>query len=239
GWWPGATAVVLGTAVATTYLGPVVLDPLFNRFSPLAPGPTRSDVLELARRAGVAVGEVYVADASRRTTAVNAYVTGIGRTKRVVLYDTLLDEYFSRDEVRLVVAHELAHVRHRDVPRGLLFMALVAPAAMYAAEELTARIAPDETSPAVLPALALGTGAVSALVGLIGGRLSRAVERRADSFSLRQTGGVEPLIGFEKGIVLRNVADPDPPRILNAFLGSHPTTVERIGIAKAYEAGAR
>ena len=80
---------------------------------------------------------------------------------------------------------------------------------------------------------------VGAVVGVIGNRLSRAVERRADSFSLRQTGGVDAFIGFEKGIVLRNVADPDPPRLLHALMSTHPTTLERIGIAKAYEAGAR
>ena len=87
---------------------------MFNDFTPLPEGETRSDVLELARAAGVEVGEVFSVDASRRTTGANAYVTGLGPTKRVVLFDTLLDRY-SRDEVRVVVAHELAHVRHRDV----------------------------------------------------------------------------------------------------------------------------
>jgi STE24 endopeptidase len=234
-WWRPGTAILLALAVAGTYLSPVVIDPIFNRFEVLPEGDTRRYVLELARDAGVEVGEVYVADASRRTTAVNAYVTGIGRTKRVVLFDTLLDGGFSRDEVRLVVAHELAHVRHRDVPRGLAFMALVTPAALYA----TAQLAPRDPSPAALPGLALAAGAVGAVVGAIGNRLSRAVERRADSFSLQQTGGVEAFIGFETGIVLRNVADPDPPRLLHALLSTHPTTLERIGIAKAYEAGAR
>ena len=88
-------------------LAPVVLDPVFNDFTPLPEGETRSDVLELARAAGVKVGEVYSVDASRRTTAANAYVAGLGPTKRVVLFDTLLDRY-SRDEIRVVVAHELA-----------------------------------------------------------------------------------------------------------------------------------
>jgi STE24 endopeptidase len=77
------------------------------------------------------------------------------------------------------------------------------------------------------------------LVGAIGNRLSRVVERRADSFSLQQTGGVEAFIGFETGIVVRNVADPDPPRLLHALLSTHPTTLERIGIARGYEAGNR
>src|SRR5450755_80125 len=130
-WWAptAAGSVVAGALLAA--LSPVVLDPLFNDFTPLPDGQTRSDVLALARAAAVHVKEVYSVDASRRTTAANAYVTGIGPTKRVVLFDTLLDRY-SRNEVRLVVAHELAHVRHRDVPRGMLYAAIVAPAAALA-----------------------------------------------------------------------------------------------------------
>src|SRR5262249_15524378 len=86
-WWAAGSAVVVGFATAMLYLGPVVLDPIFNRFTALPAGHTRDDVLALAREAGVDVGQVYEVDASRRTTASNAYVSGLGRTKRVVLYD--------------------------------------------------------------------------------------------------------------------------------------------------------
>ena len=89
--------MLFGAALAA--LAPVVLDPVFNDFTPLPEGDTRADVLALAREAGVSVGQVFSVDASRRTTAANAYVTGLGPTKRVVLFDTLLDRY-SRDEVR-------------------------------------------------------------------------------------------------------------------------------------------
>ncbi|MFL5861658.1 MAG: M48 family metalloprotease, partial [Solirubrobacteraceae bacterium] len=101
-WWAplGVGSVAFGTGLAA--LAPIVLDPIFNDFEPLPEGQTRSDVLGLARDAGVSVGEVYSVDASRRTTAANAYVTGLGPTKRVVLFDTLLDRY-QRDEIRLVV----------------------------------------------------------------------------------------------------------------------------------------
>ena len=143
-WWAPAAAVVIGFGVVTTYLTPIVLDPLFNKFTPLPAGPTRSTVLALAREAGVDVGQVYVMDASRRTTAANAYVTGIGRTKRVVLYDNLLKD-FTPDEVRLVVAHELGHVHYRDVPHGLLYLALVAPFGMFAAARLGERLAPRDS----------------------------------------------------------------------------------------------
>jgi STE24 endopeptidase len=240
GWWLPGSVVVVGFATAMLYLGPVVLDPVFNRFTALPAGRTREDVLALARSAGVDVGQVYEVDASRRTTASNAYVSGLGRTKRVVLYDNLLKD-FSRDEVRLVVAHELGHVHYRDVPRGLLYLILVAPAGLFAAAALTRRLAPPEPrpGPAVLPALALSIAVVSFGVTVVANQLSRRIEARADSYSLRLTDAPEPFIGFEKGIALRNVADPDPPAWLVFLLGTHPPTVDRIGIAKAFEAGAR
>jgi STE24 endopeptidase len=233
-WWlPGAGLLVAG-AGGMTLLAPVVLEPLFNRYTPLPAGELREDVLELARRAGVEVGEVYSVNASLRTTAANAYVTGLGPTKRVVLFDTLL-ERFTRDETRLVVAHELAHVRHRDVPRGLLYLGLVAPAGLLAAAQLTRRLVGSaQADAATLPALALSLGVVSAAVGSISSALSRRVECRADAFSLRLTDTPEPFIGFERRIVRQNVADPDPPRLLVRLLASHPPTVERIGIARAY-----
>jgi STE24 endopeptidase len=255
-WWlPGAGLAVAGAA-GMTLLAPVLMDPLFNSYTPLPPGELREDVLELAKRAGVSVGEVYEVDASRRTTAANAYVTGWGPTKRVVLFDTLL-ERFTRAETQLVVAHELAHVRHRDVPRGLLHLALVAPAGMLAAAQLTRRLehlaatrgdarglslqsvakgdqAQTRVSAATLPALALSLGVVSAAVGSVSSALSRRVESRADAFSLRLTDAPEPFVAFEQRIVTQNLTDPDPSRWLVRLLASHPPTVERIGIARAY-----
>src|SRR5262249_28305608 len=127
GWWiPGAAAVV-GFSVLMVFAAPVLIDPIFNKFEPLPTGELRDEVLQLARRADVNVGEVYRVDASRRTTATNAYVWGLGATKRVVLYDTLIDGY-PDDQVRSVVAHELSHVVHKDVQRALSWLAIVAPA---------------------------------------------------------------------------------------------------------------
>ncbi|MBV9337555.1 MAG: M48 family metalloprotease [Solirubrobacterales bacterium] len=236
GWWLPASvgSVVFGGALAA--LAPVVLDPLFNEFTPLAQGETRSDVLELARAAGVKVGEVYSVDASRRTTAANAYVAGLGPTKRVVLFDTLLDRY-SRNEIRVVVAHELAHVRGRDVSRGLLYAALVAPAAALAVQRLSWELSPERATPAALPALALAAVVVGAPTGLIGNRLSRAIERRSDAYSLALTGAPEAFISFERAIALQNVADLEPPRWLTSLLATHPPTAERIGAAVSYSAG--
>ncbi len=236
GWWVPGSALVVAFGVASIYAGPVVLDPLFNTFKPLPAGQARSDVLELAERAGVDVGQVYSVDASRRTTAANAYVTGLGKTKRVVLYDTLL-ENFERDELRLVVAHELAHVHHRDVPNGLLYLAIVAPFGLLAVARLTSRLTPQDgrPGPVVLPALALSIVVMTTTITTISNQLSREIEARADSYALGLTGQPEPFISFEKNIALRNLSDPDPPAWQTFLLATHPPTVQRIGIGVAYE----
>jgi len=193
-------------------------------------------VLSLAREAGVDVGQVYVMDASRRTTAANAYVTGIGRTKRVVLYDNLLKE-FSPGEVRLVVAHELGHVHYRDVPHGLLYLLLVAPFGMLAAARLGERLAPRDSlgTAAAVPAVVLAVGIMAPLITTISNQLSRGVESRADQFSLELAGEPKTFIGFQKRIALTNVSDPDPPRAIRFLLGTHPSTIERIGRAERFE----
>jgi STE24 endopeptidase len=234
-WWiPGAVAVVAFGAI-TTYAGPVVLDPLFNDFKRLPPGELRSDVLELAREAGVDVGEVYEMDASRRTTAANAYVTGLGRTKRVVLYDTLVED-FTPAETRMVVAHELGHVHHRDVRNGLIWLAIVAPFGTWAVAVLAARLAPRGTAlgPRAVPAVALSLALVVPVIAIVSNQLSRDVERRADAFSLELTHDPQTLIDFQRRIATKNVSDPDPPAAARFLLGTHPTTVQRLGMAEAF-----
>ncbi|MGI8594341.1 MAG: M48 family metalloprotease [Solirubrobacteraceae bacterium] len=238
-WWAPGSVALVAVGAAFLYAGPIVLDPIFNRFTPLPAGQARADVLDLARDAGVDVGEVYEVDASRRTTAANAYVAGLGDTKRVVLYDTLL-ERFSRDEVRLVVAHELGHVHHRDVPRGLIYLALIAPAALFAVQRLTEGMAPGRAgTPAALPAAVLALGIASMGVTTISNQLSRRVEARADAYSLELSDAPEAFVGMERRLALQNVSDPDPPAWRTALFATHPPTIERIGTGVAFERGAR
>jgi len=232
-WWLPASAGSVAFGAVLAALAPVVLDPVFNDFTALPEGETRSDVLELARAAGVKVGEVYSIDASRRTSAANAYVTGLGPTKRVVLFDTLLDRY-SRDEIRVVVAHELGHVRNRDVPRGVVYAALVAPAAALAVQRLSWELSPERGSAGALPALALAAALVGAPMAVIGNRLSRAIERRSDAYSLALTDAPDAFISFERAIAVQNVADIEPPKWLTSLLATHPPTAERIGSAVSF-----
>jgi STE24 endopeptidase len=234
-WWAPAAAVVVGFGVVMTYVSPIVLDPLFNRFDPLPRGDLRSDVIDMARRAGVRVGEVYVMDASRRTTAANAYVAGLGTTKRVVLYDTLLRE-FTPGEVRQVVAHELGHVHYDDVPRGLLYLAIVTPFGMFAAARLGERLAPSGSlgTPAALPATVLALSLLVPAATIVSNQLSRAVEARADRYAMQLTGQPQVLIDFQRRIAIQNVSDPEPPAWVSFLLGTHPTTMQRIGQALAF-----
>src|SRR5215208_5588433 len=161
-WWAPAALLVLAYGVVTIWLYPILIDPVFNRFDKLPEGKLRSEVLQLADRAGVDVGEVYRVDASRRTSAANAYVIGLGHSKRVVLYDNLIDD-FSPGEVRTVVAHELGHQKHDDLLRGLAWLAIVAPAGTFLAQALAERFARREplSTPAALPAIALAIALVS------------------------------------------------------------------------------
>jgi STE24 endopeptidase len=241
-WWIPATGAVLVIEVVFTFLAPVLLAPAFNKFTPLEDGKLRSDVLELGREAGVDIGQVYRVDASKRSNALNAYVDGIGSTKRVVLYDTLIN---SADEAKLrsVVAHELGHVHGNDVPRGLLWVALSAPLAVLfvagAGEALARRGGAEPGTPASLPAIALMLGVTSFVIGIAGSQLSRDVEARADTFALELTNDPKALIAVQRELTTRNVADPSPPSALQFLFGSHPTAVQRIGAAKAWEEGAR
>ncbi len=245
-WWIAAavSAVVLG--IASLWLFPVLVDPLFNNFQRLPAGHLRSEVLQLARQSGVDVGEVYEIDASKRTTGVNAYVNGIGHTKRVVLYDNLIKE-FPPDQVRSVVAHELGHQAHHDIWRGLAWLALVAPAATFLAQALAERIGAEQgladpsrrPGPAVLPAVALSLALVSFALGSASNALSRQVEASADAFSLRLTRNPAAFIALERKLAVTNLAQPDPPKLLQLVFGTHPTTQERIGIGEAWARSAR
>ena len=238
-WWIPGAAAVTAIAIVTTWVAPVVVGPIFNRFEPLPErGALRAEVLELAERADVDVGEVYSVDASRRSTRESAYVGGIGSTKRVVLYDNLLANA-PPDEVRAVVAHELAHVANDDIRRGITFVAVVAPFGLLFARELggaLARRAGAEpgTVPA-LPAFVLAILIASTAIGIVSNQLSRQMEADADSFALELTDDPAAMVGLQRRLSEANVSDPDPAAAVRFLFRTHPTTVERIGIARAYE----
>ena len=242
-WWIPGTFVVVGYGAALSLLAPILIAPRFNDFQELpSDSDLRAEVVELGDRAGVDVGEVYRVDASRRSTALNAYVAGLGPTKRVVLFDTLI-EGTDPAELRSVVAHELGHVAHSDIPRGILFAALVTPLGLLLVRELSGamgrRAAAEPGSAAAVPALFLAIALVSFAVNIPANQLSRDVEASADAFALRVTDDPQGLVELQVRLAGRNLSDVDPPGWATALFGTHPTALERIGSARAWEDGAR
>ncbi|HEY7421561.1 MAG TPA: M48 family metalloprotease [Gaiellaceae bacterium] len=230
-WWAVPAAVALALAVLLlSFVAPVVLEPLFNRFRPLEDEALAASVRLLSQRAGVPVREVLVADASRRTTKVNAYVSGIGRTRRVVVFDTLL-EAADPAAVEVVVAHELGHRRDGHVAKlTLLAMAgaAVAVAALWAV--LGTRMADPRTLPeALLLLFALELAALAPGAGL-----SRRFERAADRCSLELTEQPAAFARAHLELARRNLSDLEPPRLVYLLLFSHPTAPERLALGRAW-----
>lgn len=238
--WPlWAAAAAAALAIAGSFVYPIVVEPLFNRFESMSAGPLREDILSLAEREGVRVDDVLVADASRRTTTLNAYVSGFGSTRRVVVYDNLL-EGLPRDQVEVIVAHELGHARHQDVLVGTLLGATgaafgVGLLGVLLGSRLTRRAgvaAPGD--PTVVPLL-LALAAVGALLASpVQNTISRAIEARADLTSLQATGDVTAFVDVQRALALRSLADPTPPALSQFWFGSHPTVLQRIGLAQAW-----
>lgn len=223
-WWP--LAAVLGAAVLVlllVFVAPLVLEPIFNRFRPLEDMELAAALRDLAERAGVPVREVLVADASRRTRKHNAYVSGIGGTRRVVLFDTLLGEA-APSELETVVAHELGHRRHHDVAKGtLLAMGSAALAVLVAW--------PLDPTPRHIPLLLFVWGLLELVSLPFTAALSRRLERQADRFALDLTRDAGAFEAVFRRMAQANLADLDPPRLVYTFMFTHPTPVERIAAA--------
>jgi STE24 endopeptidase len=236
--WVAASALGVLFAFFWLWLWPVAVSPLFNRFEPLPPGPARAEVMRLAGLSGVDVGQVYSVDASRRSVALNAYVHGIGTSKRVVIYDNALRN-LSGDEFTTLVAHELAHVESNDIYRGLAFAILVIPlgalAIQLGAAAILRRNGDSESSPAVLLPLALGLSVMMMLLAIPGNHLSRQIEIKADYRAIELTGDPAAMVRLQRRIAESNLSDPDPPVVWQALFATHPPALDRIGLALAMQ----
>jgi len=214
---PGAGLLVF----VLGFLAPVVLEPVFNRFTPLDDEALAGRLQALAARAGTPVRAILVADASRRTVRQNAYVSGLGRTRRVVLYDTLLASPV--DEIEVVLAHELGHRVRRHV--AVLTAVGVAGAALFVVvlRILRPHPVPADTAFVLLVGLVLELAALPPAVAL-----SRRFERAADRFSLGLTRNRAAFERLHHRLAVANLADLRPPKWLYYWFSSHPTPSERL-----------
>ena len=231
--WPAvAGGVLAGFVLVGSLAYPVLVEPIFNDFEPLPEGELHSQILALADEEGVDVEEVLVADASRRTTTLNAYVSGFGATRRVVVYDTLVEDV-PRAETLSVVAHELAHARHQDVLTGSLLGAAGALCGVGLLGLVVGfRRGPAISDPVVVP-LVLALAALAGFVSTpVQNTVSRQIETRADVEAVAATGDPGAFVQMQKELALRSFSDPTPPTLVQLWFGSHPTTMQRIGLAE-------
>jgi len=240
-WWLIAAAVFIAAEIVMIAVLPIWIVPLFYRLTPLADGGLRDRLLALARRVGVAAIGVFVADQSRKSRTANAAVVGLGRTRRIILFDTLLAE-FSPDEIESVLAHELGHHAHGDMRRGLLVngvLTLVTAwlAALGLGLGVTVLGLAGPADPAGLPWLTLVTLAIGLIQLPLTNGFSRWIERQADDFALATTGNAAAFVGAMERLARLNLAERRPSRLKEIFLYSHPALDRRIARAESVRGG--
>ncbi len=237
-WWLWGAAVFLAGYALLALVAPIWLAPLFYRLTPLPDGELQTRLLALAGRVGVPVTGVWVVDQSRKSRTANAAVTGLGRTRRILLFDTLLDE-FTPEEIEAVLAHELAHQLHGDIRRGLLVQGTltlvtfwIADGALRVGARWLGLDGPADI--AGLPLFGLVLVAVSLAALPVANGWSRHVERRADRFALETIADPRAFIGSMERLATLNLAERDPHRLEEFFLYSHPSIGRRIAHARQF-----
>ncbi len=231
-WWLVGGIFYLLFVVVMVNLAPVIIMPLFNKFIPLENEELQNRILRLSQKTGARVKGVYTIDFSRRTSSANAFVTGIGNTRRVVLGDTLTANY-TPDEIEVIMAHELGHHVHGDIWRGVLLDSAITLAGFYLAHIflqagiilLNLRGLGDV---AAFPLFGLVMAAFGLLTMPLTNWLSRTRENAADVYALDITGNAAAFISAMKKLANQNLADSAPPAWAVWLFYTHPPIAERI-----------
>jgi STE24 endopeptidase len=238
-WWLLAWLVVVGFTVVAGFLFPLVIAPIFNRFEPLEDADLRQRIHGVADRAGVPIEDAFVADESRRSRRDNAYVSGLGASRRVVLFDTILEH--PPELLEQVVAHELGHWRRHHLRMQIPLVAALT-LVLFAALRLVAEwdslfewVGVDGIGdPAGLPLLILLTQLAGLVTGVVTSFVSRAHEREADLEALELLGRPDDAVEMLRRLHVKNLADLDPGR-LQRWRASHPPAAERMAFARTWE----
>jgi STE24 endopeptidase len=236
-WWIAAAIVFTVILVLLAQLAPVLLLPLFYEITPLTRAELRDRLLALAEKAGTHIAGVFEWRLSDRTKKANAALAGIGRTRRILLSDTLLTEH-SDDEIEVILAHELAHHVYRDIWSAILLETVLIALGCFVADRVLGVFAASagltgKGDVAGLPLLVLALAGVSLALMPIANALSRAHERRADRYALKMTGNAPAFITAMKRLAAQNLAEEEPSRIVQILFHTHPPIAARIAAAKA------
>ncbi len=237
-WWIADTGLFAVVAIVLLRLAPVLLMPMFYRFSPLAQERLRDRLIALSIRAGIPVLGVFEWGLGEKTTRANAALVGMGGTRRILLSDTLLKDY-SDDEVEVILAHELSHHVYHDMWSGLVIETAIVLASLAAANAALSVLGPSfgiarASDVAGLPLLVLAGGTVSLLLTPISNAWSRRAERRADRYALTLTGDSAAFISAMRRLAAQNLAEERPAKPALWFFHTHPTISERIASARDF-----
>jgi len=238
-WWLVAALCFASMLVLLAQLAPVLLLPLFYTFKPLERPALAERLVALAERAGARVLGVFKWQLSDRTRKANAALTGIGRTRRILLSDTLLAEH-SDDEIEVVLAHELAHHVHHDIWKAMALEAVLMTLGFYLADRMLGAAVGHfglaaKSDVAGLPLLVLAAGAVSLALLPLANAVSRAHERRADRYALEMTGNAAAFASAMKRLGAQNLAEERPSRLVEVLFYSHPPIAARLEAARVWQ----
>jgi STE24 endopeptidase len=236
-WWISAATFAVAT-IGLAQLAPVLLLPIFYSFKPLDRPALVERLMKLAANARTSVNGVFEWVLSSHTRKANAALAGMGRTRRILLSDTLLADY-SEDEIEVILAHELAHHVHRDLWRGIAVQTAALAGGFWIASLLLGALAGPLglrglSDPAGLPLLLLTGGVWSFAILPLANAVSRAQERAADRYALQATRNVDAFVTAMKRLSQQNLAEEYPSPIVRWLFYSHPPIRERIDAARAF-----
>jgi STE24 endopeptidase len=238
-WWLFGWLIFMGLFIFFAQIAPVVLFPLFYKFVPLQNDELKARLMRLGERAGTRVRGVYEWKLSEKSKKANAALTGLGNTRRIILADTLLQNY-SNDEIEAVLAHELGHHVHGHMVKMIVVQALVTLAGFWAANEVL-RYAIDEQHMfqhladfSNLPLLALVASGLSLLLMPALNAYSRFTERQADLYCWKCVDNVAPYITAMEKLARQNLSESHPSRLVELLFHSHPPISKRIAAAQAW-----
>ncbi|MCB0882914.1 MAG: M48 family metalloprotease, partial [Thermoleophilia bacterium] len=233
-WWVWVAGGGIALVCVGTWITPLVVEPLFQRTRPLGDSALARQITDIARAEGVDVRTVLVNDASTRTNAANAYVSGYGSSRRIVVYDTLLRD-FPRDQVRVVVAHEVAHVAERHVVWGTALGAAGTVALVLVGFGVAGRGGTEcRDALRVVSRLAAAVAVAGTLSTPAANLVSRAMEREADRAALEVTHDPAAAEALFRGFVHTSLSAPSPPTAVHLWFGTHPSIAERVGTARRF-----
>jgi len=231
-WWQVSTVAFIIFIIIGTYLYPIIIDPLFYKFEKLEDNKLKSQIIDISRKAGIEIEDVLVADASRRTSRANAYFTGIGNSKRIVIFDNLLNKFTGQQTVA-VIAHEIGHWHYKHIIKNIIMGSALGVLAVFLLQIILGKAGLVGDFKAILLIILL-MSTLSFITVPVQNTISRFFEKQADEFALKLTEDPEIQVSLTVKLASSNLSNVCPHPLIKVLLYSHPSTMERIKQAEQF-----